>query len=111
MKGCGFGGGFSKPIETQYFAKVDGSNQKGMIGEYFDNMNFEGKPVLTRIDSFIDFNWGLNSPAPRVPKDYFSVRWTGKITPPVTRDFYLATRTDDGARLYLDDKFMLLLYK
>ncbi len=106
VKGCGFGGGFLKPIETKYLAKIDYSGQKGMLGQYFDNMNFEGKPVLTRIDSVIDFSWGLSSPAPEVPKDRFSVRWTGKIIPPVTREFSLATRTDDGARLYLDDKLL-----
>jgi beta-glucosidase len=69
-------------------------------------MNFEGKPVLTRIDSVIDFSWGLNSPAPEVPKDQFSVRWTGKIISPETRVFSLVTRTDDGARLYLDNQLL-----
>jgi beta-glucosidase len=106
VKGCGFGGGFSKPIETKYFAKVGNSGKRGMLGQYFDNMNFESKPVLTRIDSVIDFSWHLNSPAGEVPKDQFSVRWTGKIIPPVTREFTLATRTDDGARLYVDNQLL-----
>jgi beta-glucosidase len=106
VEGCGVGGGLSRPIEAKYFAKIDASGKTGMIGQYFDNMNLEGKPVVTRVDSIINFRWREKSPAPTVPNDRFSVRWTGKIIPPETRLFSLGTRTDDGARLYLDDKLL-----
>jgi len=105
-EGCGVGGGLLKPIEKKYFAKIDNSGKTGMIGQYFDNMELAGKPVLTRIDSIINFRWGEKSPAPEVPNDQFSVRWTGKIIPPETRVFSLGTRTDDGARLYLDNQLL-----
>ncbi len=105
--GCEIGGGLLKPIEAKYFAEIDGSGKTGMFGEYFDNVNLAGEPVLTRIDSMINFSWGGGSPAPVVPKDQFSVRWTGKIIPPETRIFNLGTRTDDGARLYLDGQLLL----
>ncbi|HRU92598.1 MAG TPA: glycoside hydrolase family 3 N-terminal domain-containing protein, partial [Candidatus Marinimicrobia bacterium] len=78
-KGCDIGGGLLSVIEPQYFTKVAGTNKTGMKGEYFDNMELSGKPVLTRIDSTIDFSFGTNSPAPGLPKDQFSIRWTGKI--------------------------------
>jgi len=104
VEGCGVGGGLLKPIETKYFAKIDDSGKKGMIGQYFNNMELEGKPVLTRVDSMINFRWGEKSPAVEVPNDQFSVRWTGKIIPPETRVFSLGTRTDDGSRLYLDNQ-------
>ncbi len=106
VEGCGIGGGLSRPIETKYFARIDNSGKTGMIGQYFDNMNLEGLPVLTRIDSMINFRWGENSPAVEMPNDQFSVRWTGKIIPPETRVFSLGTRTDDGARLYLDNQLL-----
>lgn len=106
-EGCGVGGGLLKPIETKYFSKTDKSGKKGMIGQYFDNMELAGKPVLTRIDSVINFRWGEKSPAPEVPNDQFSVRWSGKIIPPETRVFSLGTRTDDGSRLYLDNQLLL----
>ncbi len=105
-RGCEIGGGFMKPIETKYFTEVDGSGIRGMTGEYFDNMDLSGEPVITRIDSIIDFGWG-GSPAPGVPENQFSVRWTGKIVPPETRTYSIGTRTDDGARLYLNDKLIL----
>lgn len=105
-KGCDIGGGLLSVIEPQYFAKIAGTNKTGMKGEYFDNMELSGKPVVTRIDSTIDFSFGTNSPAPGLPKDQFSVRWTGKIIPPDTI-YHLGTSCDDGSRLYLDGKLLI----
>ncbi|HRU93520.1 MAG TPA: glycoside hydrolase family 3 C-terminal domain-containing protein [Candidatus Marinimicrobia bacterium] len=105
-KGCDIGGGLLSVIEPQYFTKVEGTNKTGMKGEYFDNMELSGKPVITRIDSTIDFSFGTNSPAPGLPKDQFSVRWTGKIIPPDTI-YHLGTSCDDGSRLYLNGKLLI----
>jgi beta-glucosidase len=105
-KGCDIGGGLLSVIEPQYFTKVEGTSKTGMKGEYFDNMELSGKPVITRIDSTIDFSFGTNSPAPGLPKDQFSVRWTGKIIPPDTI-YHLGTSCDDGSRLYLDGKLLI----
>jgi beta-glucosidase len=105
-KGCDIGGGLLRPVEPQYFAKVAGTNKTGMKGEYFDNMNLSGKPVVIRIDSAVDFNYGTKSPAPGVPEDQFSVRWTGKIIPPKPIH-YIGTSCDDGSRLYLDEKLLI----
>jgi beta-glucosidase len=77
-----------------------------MIGEYFGNMKLLGKPVVTRIDSVINFSFGTNSPAPGIPEDQFSVRWTGKIVPPDTI-YHIGTSCDDGSRLYLDGKLLI----
>ncbi len=105
-KGCDIGGGLLSVIEPQYFAKIAGTNKTGMKGEYFDNMELSGKPVVTRIDSTIDFSFGTNSPAAGLPKDQFSVRWTGKIIPPDTI-YHLGTSCDDGSRLYLNGKLLI----
>jgi len=104
--GCAINGEALRPIEPQYFAKVEGSNRTGVRGEYFDNMNLTGKPVLTRIDSLINFNYGTGSPAPGMPEDRFSVRWKGKIIPPDTIR-HIGTSTDDGVRLYLDGQLVI----
>jgi len=104
--GCNIGGGLLSPIEVQYFAKVEGTNKTGMKGEYFDNMKLSGKPVFTRIDPKIDFSFGTNSPAPGLPEDQFSVRWTGKIVPPHTIH-HIGTSCDDGSRLYIDGKLVV----
>jgi len=104
--GCTIGGGLLRPIEKQYFAKVEETTKTGMKGEYFDNMNLSGKPVLTRIDSMVDFSFGAHSPAPGIPEDQFSIRWRGKIIPPDTIH-HIGTSADDGSRLYLDGKLLV----
>lgn len=101
--GCNLGGGLLRPIEAGYFAKVEGTDKTGMKGEYFDNMSLSGKPVMTRIDSMVNFEFGTGSPAKGIPVDKFSVRWTGKIIPPDTIH-YIGTSCDDGSRLYVDGK-------
>jgi beta-glucosidase len=104
--GCVVSGAFLRPIESHYFGKVGGGGKTGMNGEYFDNMNLTGKPVLTRLDSMVNFNWGTGSPAPGLPIDHFSVRWKGKLIPPETIH-HIGTSTDDGARLYVDGKLLI----
>jgi beta-glucosidase len=104
--GCAINGEALRPIESQYFGKAAGSNSTGMVGEYFDNMTLTGKPVLTRVDSMVNFNFGTDAPAPGLPQDRFSVRWKGTIIPPAAIH-RLGTSTDDGVRLYLDGKLMI----
>lgn len=99
-------GGALRPIEPHYYAKVEGTNKTGMKGEYFDNMNLKGKPVLTRIDSMVNFNFGTGSPAPGLPKEHYSIRWKGRIIPPDTIH-HIGISTDDGGRLYVDGKLLI----
>jgi beta-glucosidase len=104
--GCVISGGSLRPIEPKYFAKVEGTDKTGMKGEYFDNMSLSGKPVVTRVDSMVNFNFGTGSPAHGIPEDHFSIRWKGKIIPPETIH-HIGTSTDDGARLFLDGKLLI----
>jgi beta-glucosidase len=104
--GCGISEGALRAIEPQYFGTVEGTNKTGMRGEYFDNMNLHGKPILTRIDSMVNFNFGTGSPAPGVPVDHFSIRWKGKIIPPDTIH-NVGISTDDGGRLSIDGKLLI----
>ncbi len=99
-------GGVLRPIDPQYFAKVSGTNKTGMKAEFFNNMELSGKPVYTRIDSMVNFNFGTYSPAPGVAKEHYSIRWTGKIIPPDTIH-EIGISTDDGGRLYVDGKLLI----
>jgi beta-glucosidase len=78
--------------------------EHGLLGEYFDNTDFSGAPVFTRIDSVIDFNYSRNSPDARIPVDYYSIRWTGKFIAPVSGPYYIGGAFDDAIRLYFDGK-------
>ena len=76
-------------------------------GEYFNNQNLLGNPVLVRDDNAVAFNWGQNSPQPGVVNnDNFSVRWTRTIDFPNAVYRFRAT-VDDGVRIYVNNQLML----
>jgi beta-glucosidase len=79
----------------------------GLKGEYFDNREFKGAPVFTRVDRQVDFHWRDRSPDPRIrDDDNFAVRWTGELVPPVTGTYYLGGYGLTGFRIYLDDELL-----
>ncbi len=70
--------------------------------EYYDNASLLGEPVLIREDPLIDFNWILDSPAPNIPADNFSVRWTRLFDFFEGGDYRFFAEADDGIRIYVD---------
>lgn len=71
-------------------------------GEYFNNVNLSGSPVLVRDDANVDFTWGNGAPAGGiVNSDNFSVRWTRNINFNAGR-YRFSTYTDDGVRLWVN---------
>ena len=70
-------------------------------GEYFGNTTLSGSPSLIRNDKGIDFNWGAGAPAPSLPSDNFSVRWTRQLHFPAGA-YRFFVEQDDGARLWVD---------
>jgi len=76
-------------------------------GDYFDNIRLEGTPRLTRQDRQIDFRWTLNSPGRGIPFDWYSARWTGRITVPKEPPRWIGVEGNDGYRLYIDDRLVI----
>ena len=73
---------------------------EGLRGSYFDSTS--GERVVSRVDSSVDFDWGLGAPVDGVPEDYFSVVWDGEIRVPASGSYEFFVRVDDGARLFVD---------
>lgn len=73
----------------------------GWKGEYYPNPDLLGVPVLVRDDAAIDFQWGIDAPAPGLPADGFSVRWTRDVFFE-TGSYRFFLRADDGIRLWID---------
>ena len=95
-------------VSTKYlFVPNDAQNRNGVMAEYFNNTKLEGKPVLTKVDATIDFEWGEGVPDPFININEFSVRWTAKLIAPQTGKFKIGMSIDDGARLYIDDKLII----
>jgi len=79
---------------------------QGLAVDYFAGTSLEQR-VLSRADAEVDFDWGEGSPAPEVPVDEFSGRWTGQLIPPQSGTYTFYTFTDDGVRLWLNDKLVI----
>jgi hypothetical protein len=79
---------------------------KGLRGSYYAGAAFE-KWLLDRTDPAVDFQWGTGSPAPTVPPDNFSVRWTGSLLARETgkHEFFLSA--NDAAALWVDGASVL----
>ena len=91
-------------VTSGFLLTPDGTNH-GLLGEYFDNPDFKGAPLFTRVDPTIDFEWTNSiSPDPRLKPTDYSIRWTGKLVPPLTQKYHLSITSDDGSRLYLNGK-------
>ncbi|GAB3582499.1 hypothetical protein GCM10027345_26720 [Hymenobacter daeguensis] len=78
----------------------------GIRGDYYEGTDFD-KYVLTRRDATINFNWGHQPPAPGMPAEAFSVRWTGWLVPPASGKYIFHVTVDDGVRLWLNDRMLL----
>lgn len=75
----------------------------GWKGEYFANPNLQAPPAVVQDDPTINFNWGSGAPAPGVPADNFSVRWS-RQAPFQEGNYRFQVTVQGGARLWLDGR-------
>ncbi len=107
--------GFAVPIEHTALHPAHGSGD-GLTGEYFSSADLSGTPIATRTDRRINFNWDkVLDVVPGLPRNNWSVRWSGTFTPPAPGAYKLGVRVNscyacennETFRLYLDDKLIL----
>ena len=78
----------------------------GWMGEYFANADLQGQPVVIQDDPQINFNWGAGSPAPDVPPNDYSVRWTRNQA--FEQGAYrFAINVEGGVRLWVDGQLLI----
>ena len=95
------------PIPAAYFRTGGANSQPGLRAEFFANALLSGAPVFTRVDPDLDFIWNNISPAPGVPVEDFSARWSGELVAPVDGDYRIGAAADGGYRVYFDGKLLL----
>lgn len=94
------------PIHKDYLLTADGKTH-GVTAQYFNNTDCSGKPVLSRADMGVGFEWGDRAPDEKLSKDNFSVRWTGFLKAPVTGERTVGIYADGGVRLWLNNKLVV----
>ncbi|MGB7296869.1 MAG: glycoside hydrolase family 3 C-terminal domain-containing protein, partial [Candidatus Aminicenantales bacterium] len=92
---------------TALFISGEAESERGLTGEYFDNREFRGKPVFTRIDRMIDVNWYDGSPDSRLPDDDFGVRWTGYLAPQVSGSYLIGGEGFNGFKIYMNGELLV----
>ena len=109
-------------LQLEYYERVSGAevhlwwerietNFPDWKGEYFNNRYLQGSPVLVRNDPRPDFNWGVSEPAPGVPSDEFSVRWTRNQRFDETGSYRFYARVDDGVRVWVGGDVVINSWK
>lgn len=94
-----------KPVPPSWFSHGDGV--AGLKAEYFDNKMLSGSPKVVRTDADVNFEWNHGKPGADLPKDHFSVRWTGSFTVKGDSAAVLVLSADDAARVYVDDELVI----
>ncbi|MBJ7880651.1 glycoside hydrolase family 3 protein [Gelidibacter salicanalis] len=74
----------------------------GLKGEYYNNQDLKGTPVLTRNDAMIDFIWTPERPISELQKDVFSVRWTGQLVPKTSGTYRVGLKASSSGKLIVD---------
>jgi beta-glucosidase len=95
-------------VPAEYLSPNDSKKtDRGLTGEYFNNLSLSGPPVVTKIDEAINFQWTLGYPAPGIHHDFYSIRWKGILRAPRTGRVQIGLEGDDGYRLYLDSRLVV----
>jgi len=76
-------------------------------GEFTNNPSWAGTPTLTRVDPEINFDWLSGSPGAGMTAEDFGVRWYGQIQALVAGNTDFTVRSDDGARLWIDQQLVI----
>lgn len=94
------------PIPAEFLKPALNSKDSGLRGEYFANQELKGKPIATRLDAGLDFNWWEEAPLPGLEHNNFSIRWTGYLVPPESGDYYLGGEGFNSFKIFLDGKLI-----
>ncbi len=86
-QGAAYVDGVQLPVPRTLFHPDRKSHGQGLKAEYFNGASFTGKPVLTRVDPQIDFDWNSAAPVPGVDASAFAVRWSGTIQLPAPGEY------------------------
>ncbi len=78
----------------------------GFYAYYYDNMDFTARRK-PKIDPVVNFNWGGAAPDASMGADTFTVQWNAWIIPQFTETYTFYTRTDDGAKLWVNDELLV----
>ena len=91
--------------ETDLLRLRDMHLEPGLLAEIFEDAKF-GKPFDHRTDAQLDFEWP-HIGREGIPRESFSIRWTGQLRAPATGRYTLLLFVNEGAKIFINDKLAL----
>ena len=79
----------------------------GLTYAVYGNRTLGGSPLRTGTDATVDFDWQSAGKASDLPRDNFSVRWTGQVQAQYSEEYTFFTRSDEGVRLWVNGKKLI----
>jgi len=84
-----------------------GEAKHGLIAEFWNNVDYTGAPVFTKVDSVLQFDFGTGSVNSLVKVDTFGMQWSGQLVPDFSETYKLKLYHNDGGRLWIDGVLLI----
>jgi hypothetical protein len=94
------------PAPTAKAAPVLAQSPTGIVATFYSDPELRDS-AFTRTDTQIAFDWAGDAPPGLEQNDHFSVRWAGQLSVPATGRYDFLLSSDDGSRLFIDDKLVI----
>jgi beta-glucosidase len=85
----------------------DAFRAPGLTGQYFDNLDLQGKPANEEVARNMNFSWDTEKPGSQFTQPAFSARFTGVLVPKVSGEYRLGATADGQVRVYLDGDLLI----
>jgi hypothetical protein len=105
--------------QRTYYANAGTVSSGVWLGQYFNNTDLSGSPVLVRQvvdpqgdsdtlgDADLNFDWGTGSPSAAVQSDNFSAKWDTTRNFSTSGNYVITATADDGIRVWVDGQLMI----
>ncbi len=98
---------FTLPLDSEYVTCGENESTHGLLAEIFDNNDFSGSPVATRVDKTFKQLWiSGTAPVPEIRSNDFSIRWRGIFTATEAGVYKFGLATNGWVRIHIDDKLV-----
>lgn len=94
--------GFTVTKVNVVSARTTPSTGTGLLGYYYDNNDLTALKA-NRIDSQVNFNWGLTPPLSQLADAGYSVRWSGQLEVPQNGLYTFYAQSNSGTRLSVNN--------
>ena len=98
---------FTFPLDAAYLTPGADKKGPGLLGEYFNDNDFSGKPAAKKVDKSFKHRWMFNAfPVPELKDSNYAIRWTGFFHAKETGKYKFGIATESWCRIYIGKKLV-----